>query len=96
LENGLIFKDYNFQSKKNVKLTSKAQYGCSIKKVNKVGKEVHLKMGLSVEGLKRVISIRGNFTPLKERRKYLGRARLRDGSYSCPMCEEMDDSLYYF
>ena len=34
--------------------------------------------------------------PLEERRKYLGRNKLRDGPYSCPMCGEMDESWNHF
>ena len=34
--------------------------------------------------------------PLGERREYLGRNRLRDGPYSCPMFGEMDESLQHF
>ena len=42
-----------------------------------------------------VMYVRGNFMPLGERRKYFGRNRLRDGSYSCPMCGEMGESLQH-
>jgi len=60
------------------------------------GEEIYLKMGLAPDDLKWVMYVRGNFMPLGERRKYLGRNRLRDGPYSCPMCGEMDESLYHF
>ena len=60
------------------------------------GEEIYLKMGLAPDDLKWVMYVRGNFMPLGERRKYLGRNRLRDGPYSCPMCGEMDESLQHF
>ena len=42
-------------------------------------------MGLVLEDLKWVMYVWGNFMPLGERRIYLGRNRLRDYPYSCPM-----------
>ena len=53
-------------------------------------------MGLAPEDLKWVMYVRGNFIPLGELRNYLGRNRLRDCPYSCPMCGEMDESLQHF
>jgi len=53
-------------------------------------------MGLAPDDLKRVMYVRENFMTLGERRKYLGKNRLRDGPYSCPMCGEMDESLHHF
>ena len=60
------------------------------------GEEIYLKMRLAPEDLKWIMYVMGNFMPLGERRKYLGRNRLRDGTYSCPMCGEMDESLHHF
>ena len=37
-----------------------------------------------------------NFMPHGKRRKYLGKARLRDSPYSCPKYEEMGESMYHF
>ena len=59
------------------------------------GEEIYLKMGLAPDDFP-LIYVRGNVIPLGECRKYLGRNRLRDGPYSCPMCEEMDESLQHF
>ena len=39
--------------------------------------EIYLKMGLVPDDLKWVMYVRGNFMPIGERRKYLGRNRLR-------------------
>ena len=39
---------------------------------------------------------KGVFMPLDEQRKYLGKARLREGPYVCPMCGEMDKSSSHF
>ena len=39
---------------------------------------------------------KGDFMPLGVRRKYLGRAKLRDGPYSCSICGEKDESLHKF
>ena len=60
------------------------------------GEEIYLKMGLALEDSKWVIFVGGNFTPLEERKKYLGRNRLRDIPYSCPMREERDENLQHF
>ena len=60
-----------------------------------LGEEIYPKMGFAPDALKCLIYVRGNFMPLGERRKYFGRNRLRDGSYSCPMCGEMGESLQH-
>ena len=60
------------------------------------GEEIYLKIGLAPEDLKWVMYLKGNSMPLGEHRKHLGRNRLRDDPYSCPMCGKMDESLHHF
>ena len=60
------------------------------------GYDNYFKAGLNSEEIKWYISGRGNFLALGERRKYLGRVRVKEGPYSCPMCGENGEDLLHF
>lgn len=59
------------------------------------GEEVYFKAGMSSEDLRWVISVRGNFLGIGERRKYIGNYRIKNGPYQCPMCGEEEDLIHF-
>ena len=59
------------------------------------GEEYYFKVGFQGEDIRWFISIKGNFMPFGERRKYLRRFRSQRGPYFCPMCGENEDLEHF-